>query len=241
MSEWKAKRFWKEASVVEMDQGFTVELDGRAVKTPAKNRLVTPTRSMAQAIAEEWDAQDGEIDPARMPVTRSANAAIDKVSVQHAEVAQMIADYADADLLCYRADSPEALVQRQADAWNPLLDWADEAFGARLHPVSGVIHQPQSPKALEVLSRQAHSMDSFSLTAFHDLVSLSGSYIIGLAAVHDMREAKELWHLSRVDEAWQEELWGPDEEAVDVAKRKESDFLHAKRFLNLAQSQANRF
>lgn len=235
MSEWKAKRFWKDATVANDGAGYSVTLDGRAVKTPAKSHLVVPTRAMAEAIAEEWDAQDGEIDPGKMPVTRSANAAIDKVSLLHDEVAQMIADYADSDLLCYRADSPEALVQRQAEAWDPLLDWADETFGARLVPIAGVMHHPQSPKALKALSQQAYGLDAYALTAFHDLVSLSGSFIIGLAALHDMRAANELWQLSRVDELWQEELWGPDDEAIAVAARKESDFLHAKRFLNLAQ------
>lgn len=235
MSEWKAKRFWKEASVVETDGGFSVELDGRGVKTPAKRKLVVPTQAMAQAIAAEWDAQEGEINPAQMPVTRSANAAIDKVTVQHAEVAQMLADYADSDLLCYRAESPVELVARQAEAWDPLLDWADDTFGARLTPVAGVMHHPQSPKALEILGKQAHGMDAFTLTAFHDLVSLSGSFIIGLAALHDMREPQALWQLSRVDERWQEELWGPDEEAQAVAARKENEFLHAKTFHNLAR------
>lgn len=235
MSEWKAKRFWKEARVVETDGGYSVELDGRGVKTPAKRRLVVPTRAMAQAIAGEWDAQEGEIDPGQMPVTRSANAAIDKVALQHAEVAQMLADYADSDLLCYRAESPAELVARQAEAWDPLLDWADREFGARLIPVSGVMHQPQSPKALEVFARQAQAMDPFALTAFHDLVSLSGSFVIGLAAMHDMRETGELWQLSRVDERWQEELWGADEEATALAARKESEFLHAKHFRNLAR------
>jgi chaperone required for assembly of F1-ATPase len=235
MSEWKAKRFWKSAAVVPNGDCFSVELDGRAVRTPAKQSLIVPSQAMADAIAKEWDAQEGEIKPSQMPVTRSANAAIDKVSVQHAEVAQMIADYADSDLLCYRADSPKELIERQAQAWDPLLDWADEIFGARLLPVSGVMHRPQSQKALRTLSRQAHDMDAFTLTAFHDLVSLSGSFIIGLAALHDLRDAADLWQLSRVDEQWQEEQWGADSEATATAKRKESEFLHAKRFLNLAR------
>ncbi|MEE4347985.1 MAG: ATP12 family chaperone protein, partial [Paracoccaceae bacterium] len=114
MSEWKAKRFWKAATPVETEGGFTVQLDGRAVKTPAKTPLVVPTRAMAAAIAAEWDAQEGAIDPRTMPVTRSANAAIDKVATQHAEVAQMIADYGDSDLLCYRAPGPVELIERQA-------------------------------------------------------------------------------------------------------------------------------
>ena len=117
MSEWAAKRFWKEAGVSETDQGFGVHLDGRRVRTPAKAELIVPTHAMAQAIATEWDAQDSKIVPDTMPVTRAANAAIDKVAHQHAEVARMIADYGDSDLLCYRAESPAELAARQAEAW----------------------------------------------------------------------------------------------------------------------------
>ena len=148
MSDWKAKRFWKAADVAETNHGFTVHLDGRAVKTPAKAPLVVPTRAMAQAIAKEWDAQDGLIAPDTMPVTRAANAAIDKVTHQHDEVAQMIAGYGDTDLLCYRADSPVELVARQAAAWDPLLDWAADTLEARLKPVTGIMHSPQDRKSV---------------------------------------------------------------------------------------------
>lgn len=141
MSDWKPKRFWKTSAVVETDGGFTVELDARRVKTPAKAALILPTIEMAQAVAEEWDAQDKVVDPATMPFTRSANAAIDKVAIQHAEVADMLADYGDSDLLCYRATHPQALVTRQAQAWDPLLAQAADALGARLAPVAGVLHQ----------------------------------------------------------------------------------------------------
>ena len=234
MSEWKAKRFWKSADVAETEGGFTVHLDGRAVKTPAKAPLVVPTRAMAQAIATEWDAQDGHIDPNSMPVTRAANAAIDKVTHQHAEVAQMIAGYGDTDLICYRADSPAELVARQAEAWDPLLDWAADTLGARLKPVTGLMHSPQDPKALAALAQRVHQMDAFRLTAFHDLVGLSGSLIIGFAALHDLHKIEALWQVSRIDETWQEELWGVDEEAREQAAKKESEFLAAKSFYDLA-------
>ncbi len=234
MSEWKTKRFWTAAAVVEVGNGYGVELDGRPVKTPAKASLVVPTRALAAEIAAEWDAQEGEIRPDGMPVTRAANAAIDKVTPQHAEVADMLAAYGDADLLCYRAEEPAELVMRQAAAWDPLLDWAAEALGARLEPVTGVMHAPQDAKALRMLARQVHAMDAFALTAFHDLVSLSGSLVIGFAAVHKLHDIGVLWRLSRVDEDWQEEAWGTDEEATARAARKESDFAAAKRFHDLA-------
>lgn len=235
MSEWKAKRFWKSATVVDAGDGFTVHLDGRSVKTPAKAPLVVPSHAMAQAIAAEWDAQDDLIDPNSMPVTRAANAAIDKVSHQHAEVAQMIAGYGDTDLICYRTDSPVELVERQAAAWDPLLDWAADTLGARLKPVTGLMHSPQDPKALAVLAQRVHQMDAYRLTAFHDLVGLSGSLIIGFAALHELHKIEALWRLSRIDETWQEELWGVDEDAQEQAAKKESEFLAAKRFHDLAK------
>lgn len=236
MSEWKRKRFWKAVGVVEVDDGFAVELDGRRIKTPAKAPLVVPTRAMAEAVAAEWSAQDDEIDPLSMPVTRSANAAIDKVRPQHAEVAEMLAAYADSDLLCYRAEGPEGLVARQAEAWDTALDWAEETLGARLAVHRGVIHQPQDPAALARISAQVHALDPFSLAAFHDLVSLSGSLILGFAAALGWRDAETIWHLSRVDELWQEEQWGPDEEAQALAESKRLAFVHAKRFFDLAGS-----
>jgi len=201
---WAAKRFWKDATVEEVTGGFTVRLDGRGVKTPAKAELVVPTQAMAQASADEWQAQDETIDPGTMPVTRSVNAAIDKVAVQFTEVADMLAAYGDSDLTCYRAASPAGLVARQNEAWDPLLDWAGETFQARLIPV-------------------------------HDLISLSGSLIIGLAARAAFLSPDILWERSRLDEIWQIEQWGADEEAEEMAAVKRQSFLDAHRFLTLSK------
>ncbi|MEQ9057415.1 MAG: ATP12 family protein, partial [Roseovarius confluentis] len=145
-----------------------------------------------------------------------------KVTRQHGEVAEMLAAYGDSDLLCYRADSPQELVERQAEAWDPLLDWADATFGARLIPVEGVMHAPQNPRALERRAAPVHAMDAFRLTAFHDLVGISGSLVIGLAAIHEVKDIGTLWRLSRIDETWQEEQWGIDEDARAQAAMKES-------------------
>ncbi|MCX7566843.1 ATPase [Sulfitobacter sp. F26169L] len=235
MSEWKAKRFWKAASVVEKDSGFAVELDGRAVKTPAKQALQVPTHAMAAAIAAEWDAQEEIINPHTMPVTKTANAALDKVTIQHGEVADMLAAYGDSDLLCYRADTPEELVARQAMLWDPMLDWAADALDVQLQTRIGVIHAPQDPDVLAALSRRTHALDAFELAAFHDLVSLSGSLVLGFAATLDARPAEELWTLSRLDEIWQEEQWGKDDDATALAEIKGAAFLHAKRMFDLAQ------
>lgn len=235
MSGWAAKRFWKEAKATECDGGFTVLLDGRSVRTPAKASLVLPTMAMAEAIAEEWAAQEKSIQPLTMPVTRSANAAIDKVQHQFAEVADMVADYGDADLLCYRANSPVELAERQARAWDPLLDWGGAALGARLEPREGVLHTAQDAEALAVLRKRVHEMSAFELAAFHDLVGLSGSLIIGFAAIAEVQEPDALWQISRIDEAWQIEQWGEDDEATEIASKKLSEFLHAFRFFKLSR------
>ncbi len=233
-SEWKAKRFWKDVAVVPEDGGFAVELDGRRVKTPAKVSLVLPTQGMAGAVADEWDAQTGVINPADMPFTRSANAAIDKVAQQHGEVADMLAAYGDSDLLCYRADSPEDLIRRQADQWGPALDWAQDVLDARLAVHSGVVHHPQAPDALARLSTRVHALSNFQLAAFHDLVSLSGSLVLGFAAALDWRGADDIWNLSQLDEIWQREQWGSDDEAQIMTETKRQAFLHAKRFYDVS-------
>jgi len=233
MSEWAMKRFWKEASVAENDGRFAVVLDGRPVKTPAKAPLAAPARRMAQAISAEWDAQEKTVDPVSMPFTRMANAALDKVSIQHGEVAQMLADYGDSDLLCYRADRPESLVSRQNAEWDPALDWAKTALGAHLKPRSGVMHAPQDAKALETLSARVHALDNFQLAAFHDLVTLTGSLVLGFAAAEGWRDMDTLWNMSMLDTLWQEEQWGRDEEAFEAAEVKRAAFAHAKRFFDL--------
>ncbi|MQQ08438.1 ATPase [Epibacterium sp. SM1979] len=235
MSEWKQKRFWTEATAAPEGDGFTVLLDGRKVKTPAKAALVLPTLAMAQAVAAEWDAQVDHVDPNSMSCTRSANAAIDKVAIQHAEVADMLADYGDSDLLCYRADSPQALVERQSEAWDVALVWAAEVLGARLAARTGIMHAGQDPAALTVLREKTHAFSAFELAAFHDLVSMSGSLVLGFAAALDWRPADAIWELSRVDEKWQEDQWGADEEAVEIATRKRGEFMHAKRFFDLCK------
>ncbi len=238
MSEWKAKRFWKDAAVEAAENGYEVRLDARPVKTPAKTALVVPTRTMAEAIAAEWQAVDEVINPEVMPVTRAANAAIDKVAVQHAEVAQMLVDYGDADLLCYRADHPEELVAQQAERWDPVLEWAETSLGVRLAPRIGIIHKPQDPRDLSRLATRVQGFTAFELAGFHDLVSLSGSLILGFAAAEGPYEVDDLWARSRVDELWQEAQWGRDDEAHELSEMKRAAFVDAKRFFDMARDSS---
>jgi len=193
-----------------------------------------PTEKMAQAIAAEWAAQIDVIDPLSMPVTRSVNSAIDRVAPQKAEVADLLAAYAETDLLCHRADGPDRLRDQQADAWDPLLDWAEDEYDARLSPTHGILPVTQPEQALARLSETVHAIDPFRLTALHDLVSLSGSLILGLAVARGRLATAEAWRLSRIDETWQIEQWGEDEEAAEVAARKFGEFEHAMRFWALS-------
>lgn len=233
MSAWKQKRFWQQASAVAEGDGFAVHLDGRAIRTPAKAALLLPTLRMADAIVAEWEAQEGVINPLTMPMTRSANAAIDKVGSQHGEVAELIAAYGDTDLLCYRAETPQELVNRQRAAWDPPLEWAAATLGARLAPRPGVVHVPQSPDALAALSARVQGMTPFQLAAFHDLVSLSGSLVLGFAAAQGWRDADDIWLRSRVDEQWQQEKWGADADEEVLVRARKDAFLHAKRFYDM--------
>ncbi len=232
---WAAKRFWTQATAEPCEGGFTVRLDGRPVKTPAKTPLVVPTLALAQAIAAEWDAQTGKVDPATMPCTRAANSAIDKLSSQQAEVVEMLAAYGETDLLSHRAEAPPALVARQAAAWDPMLDWAAGTFGARLAVGTGVLPVPQDPVALAALRAPVAALSRFELAAFHDLVAISGSLVLALAVIRGRLTADAAWEASRIDETWQVEQWGPDEEAAEAEAYRRAAFLQADRFFGLCR------
>lgn len=235
MSEWKAKRFWSQVSSRANGDGYQILLDDREVRTPGRAPLIVPTSELAKEIAAEWDAQKEQIDPNSMPYTRMTNSALDKVAPQLGEVAKNIAAYGDSDLLCYRAEAPKELVARQVERWDPLLDWAADELGARLKPVSGVVHRPQSPVDIAVLLDLVNRFDCFELAAFHDLVSLSGSLIIGFAVAKKYHSASHLWEVSRVDENWQIEQWGQDDEATAAENQKRLAFLHAAAFFASCQ------
>lgn len=233
MGEWAMKRFWKQTGVAKTEAGWTVTLDGRPLRTPAKAPFAVPTRAYAEACAAEWEAQTEAVKPETMPLTRSANAAIDKVAQQFDEVAALLAAYGETDLLCYRAEGPERLAGRQAEAWDPLLDWAAATLGARLVPTAGIVHRPQDRAALDRLGAAVRAFDPYALAAFHDLVALSGSLVIGFAAARGLAAPEELWTVSRIDEDWQAEQWGLDEEAAEQAAHKREAFLKAAHIFSL--------
>lgn len=233
MSEWKAKRFWKETTHEATDGGWTIRLDGRPVKTPAKIALVVPTEELAREIAAEWNAQEEVIQPLTMPFTRCANAAIDRVATQRDAVVEIIAAYGETDLLCYRAEQPNELIQQQAAAWDPLLEWSRNELSAELTVHSGVMFGTQPEAALKALFAHVDEMTPFQLSALHDLVAMSGSLVLGLAVAKGQIDSETAWDVSRIDEEWQIEQWGRDEEADELAAQKREEFLRAEKLFRM--------
>ena len=220
-SEERIKRFWKAAGFEARDGGWIVLLDGRAPKTPAGNAIVLPTETAAGLVAQEWADQGEHLLPATMPATRLASTAIDRVSQTRGPVAEEIARYAGSDVLCYLAETPSGLIERQQAEWGPWRDWAARELGVELQPVEGIIHRPQAPEAL------ALEMDDFALTGLATAVPLFGSAVLGLAVQRGALSGETALDLSRLDEAFTEERWGVDEEAAarTAAHRAEAALL----------------
>ena len=235
MSEWKARKFWKAAAVEPASGGFRVTLDGKPVMTPGKQPLILPTRALADAVAAEWEAQGDVIDPLSMPLTRAANSAIDKVAPMRAEVIAELAGYGGSDLICYRATDPQPLIDRQAAAWDPLVDWAATHLQAPLVLTHGVMPVAQPDASLTRLTRHVAGLSDFGLAGLHDLVAISGSLVLALAVTEGRLTAAEAFAASRVDPLWQAEQWGEDEEEAEVEAIRRSAFLQADRFFGLCR------
>ncbi len=231
------KRFWKSAGAEREEGGWTVRLDGRPVRTPSGHLLVAPTRALADATALEWDAQVERVDPRTMPLTRTINTVIERVAPRPDEVADAVAAYAEADLLCYRAPHPQILVERQAREWDPWLSWAEQRYGARLARAEGVMHVAQPPESVEALRVAVRAHDPFQLAALHEFTTLSSSIVLALAVAEGALAAEEGWRLSRIDEDHQAEQWGEDAEATARAEMRRRDFLAARRLLDLVEEE----
>lgn len=228
-----AKRFYKEVSVAAADGGHAVLLDGRTVRTPARRPLAVPTRKLAELLAAEWDAQGEVINPPAMPLTRLVNTAIDGVALDQRAVFDDILRFAGSDLLCYRADSPEGLVQRQNDSWNPVLDWAAQSLGARFILVEGVIHQEQPPEAISAFSEGLRAFATpLGLTCLHTITALTGSALLALAIASGRLSAQDAWAAAHVDEDWQIEHWGTDEEAFQRRENRSREMQAAAAVLD---------
>lgn len=230
----KPKRFYAEAGVVEVGAGFGVALDGRPVKTPKRKPLALPSRALAEAVAAEWQAQEHEIDPARMPLTQLANTVLDGVAETAPAVVESFCAFAAADLLCYRAAWPESLAAAQARAWQPLLDWAEADLGARLRVTHGVVAVEQPEASLAAVRAAAAACDPWRLAALHALAGVYGSAVLALAVLAGRIDPAEGFAASRIDEAHQAARWGEDAEAARRAAALAAEVEAAARFAALA-------
>ncbi|WP_315920003.1 ATP12 family chaperone protein [Mesorhizobium sp. SP-1A] len=226
------KRFYEKASVSPVPEGYAVHLDGKPVRTPGKALLALPTEAAANLVAEEFAAQGETIDPMAMPVLRLANTALDGVATDPQAVLEDVLRFASSDLLCYRADAPQGLVDRQNAQWDPVLDWVRSTLGARFNLAEGVVHVDQPRESIAVLGAHlAQRSEPLRLAAMHLMTSLSGSALLALAVEHGGLDAEEAWKAAHVDEDWQAEQWGQDSEALARRSLRERDFMAAARML----------
>ena len=218
------KRFYKMVEIGTAEGGHGILLDGKPVRTPASAALALPSKALAEGLAAEWDAQEDKIEPESMPLTKRAYTAIDAVRARKRDVVDDIVSYAASDLLCYRADGPEGLVELQCFHWDPLLKWTRDEFGANLETGAGISHVAQSEASLGKIRTVFGDHGFFELTPLHTMTTLIGSALLTLAYAHGRLNADELWAAAHVDEDWQIARWGEDEEAMArrVARRGES-------------------
>lgn len=215
----KPRRFYKAVEVAEGDGGFVVLLDGRALRTPGGVRLLLPTRALAELVAAEWAGQGETVELSDMHATRLANTAADSIGAARQATADQVANYAASDLLLYFAEQPQALVQRQAALWGPVLDRVEREAKLSFVRASGIVHKAQPRESLDEVRRIALGLDDFGLAGLAFGAALFGSGILAIGLQRGWLDGTQAYELSRLDESWQEEQWGVDEEAAERAAR----------------------
>jgi len=229
------KRVYREVTVRPVADGWGIALDGRPMRTPGRSELIVPSAALAEAITGEWDAQQGDIRPATMPLTRLAATALDRTAAQRELVAAETANYAGTDLVCYRAEHPPALIARQQAVWQPLIDWAMHRYDAGLAVTSGIVPRPQPPATLKAFAAAVAAQDDFRLTALHTMTAACGSLVIALALLEGRLDAEAAFAASQLDETFQIEAWGEDAEAAVRRWTLAEDIAAAARFLRLLE------
>lgn len=227
------KRFYKAAILVTHEAGYLVELDGREVKTPEKRLNLSPNKAMAEAICQEWNDQGDKVDPNSMPIAKLQNTAIDRVETRRTDLIDELVKYAGTDLLCYRAEFPDDLAKRQADIWQPLLDWVAKTHQVSLKVTTGILHISQDSAQLARLKTFLQGMDSFRLAAFYNITTLCGSVSVGLNVLGGNLTAEQAWEAAELDENYQIEQWGIDDEAKIRQDNMKTELNAAVRFLAL--------
>src|SRR6476646_7173782 len=231
------KRFYATAGVAETEGGFNVTLDGKPIRTPSGRQVVVPNAVIAEAIAAEWNAQGETIDPLTMPMTRFANSVVQSVVDRVEAVAEDAAKYLGSDLLFYRAGHPDALVAREAEHWDPILFWAADELGAHFILSEGIVHVAQ-PEAAVKAAREAFPADPWSVAALHVVTTLTGSALLALALTRGVRDPEQIWAAAHVDEDWNIEKWGVDEEVAARRAARLIDFKAAVSILKGSTRQS---
>jgi chaperone required for assembly of F1-ATPase len=231
-----AKRFYKRAETTPLDDAYGVALDGRAVRTPAGGELRVPNQSLADAVCAEWQVQGEKIEPNTMPLMQLACTAIDRVMPNRAAIITEIAGYAGSDLLCYRSEGPDELVERQAQTWQPLLDWSQATFAAPLETATGIIHVTQPAKSLEAFHDVLAALDDWQLTATAQMTQIMGSLVLALAVTHHHLEWEDAFKASVLDELFQAERWGEDREALQRQAMAKQEVRWATTFHQLLET-----
>ena len=228
------KRFYKTVTVQSVEDRFAILLDGKSVKTPGKRELYLPNEPLASAICSEWDVQGERLDPESMILTKLANTAIDRVQPRKNEIIADLLKYISSDLLCYRAESPKELVERQNEKWSPILGWAEHELAISLKITSGILHVDQSQEAIDNAQHHISEYDAFILSGLHNMTTLLGSAILSLAHLKGHIDLDHVWSVAHVDEDWQSEHWGVDEEAHVRREKRFVEMQSISRFLKLA-------
>lgn len=233
----KLKRFYKKASRAGNSAPYGVKLDGRELKTPMKNALNLPTRKLAQAIVAEWNAQQDFVESDKMFLTKFANTAIDRVELRREEIIDEIVAFASSDLLCYRAEAPQGLADRQNRHWDPVLDWAKTTHGLEFVCVGGIVYAKQPDETLIKTHGLLSEKTSYELTAIHNLTTMLGSALLALAVCDGFLDAESCWEAGHVDENWNMELWGADEDAIKRNEFRRAEFDEVLRFYALSSQR----
>ncbi|MFJ5488360.1 ATP12 family chaperone protein [Hansschlegelia beijingensis] len=230
------KRFYKTVEVLDDAGRFFVTLDRRKVRTPAKAALTFSSLALAEAVAEEWRAQQDVIDPRTMPLARIANVAIDGVASERDAVVAEIVKYASSDLVCYRADTPDRLVARQTEHWDPVLAFARDDLGVRFVLAQGVMFVDQPEDTLEAVRQALPRDDHFVLAALSTMTTLTGSALLALGVLRGWHTVEQAWAAANVDEGWNTELWGHDAEAAARQEARRVEMEAAARVITLSLS-----
>lgn len=228
------KRFYKDAGVADAEGGFAITLDGKPIRTPSGRQVVIPSRELADAVASEWAVQGETIDPVTMPLTRIANSVVEGVIDRVELVSDDLAKYFETDLLFYRAGHPEGLVARETAHWDPVVFWAAQTLGAHFILSEGVMHVKQPDEAVRA-ARAALPGDAWSVAALHMVTTLTGSALLALALAQGARDADQVWAAAHVDEDWNIDQWGVDEEAAARRATRQKDFRAAVKVLTAVQ------